>query len=286
MLSTETETVEFKENNFNIEDIGKRISALSNSANLHDKKCAYMVFGVQDKDHKIVGTKFSPRKEKIGNDQMEFWLSRHLNPRIDFVVHEFQSNGKNIVIFEIPPAINQPVKFNNIAYIRVGSATPKLNDYPEKERKIWSNINRKSFEKGIAKENLTIIEVLNLLDYSKYLSLTKQEIPGETNQFVEKMIQHGLVKKVFDNSYDITNFGAILFARNLNDFPIIKRKSVRVIIYKGNTKVNRIKEQEGVLGYAVSFEGLLDYINDKLPYNEEISKSLRKGKNVSRGCHS
>ena len=90
------------------------------------------------------------------------------------------------------------------------------------------------------------------------------------------MAQHNLVKKVFKNSYDITNLGAVLFAKNLNDFPTIKRKSIRVVLYKGNTKADRIKEQEGLLGYAIAFENLLDYINDKLPCNEEISKSLRK----------
>ncbi len=275
-LSSETETVEFKKNNFNNEEVGKRISALSNSANLHDKKNAYLVFGIQDTTHEIVGTIFLPSKEKIGNDRLEFWLSQHINPRIDFRINEFEYDAKNIVIFEIPPAINQPVKFNNIAYIRIGSATPKLSDYPEKESKIWNNIHRNSFEKGIAKENVVVSEVLNLLDYSKYFSLTKQKIPTETQQFVEKMAQHGLVKKVFDNSYDITNLGAILFAKNLNEFPTIRRKSVRVVIYKGNTKVDRIKEQENSLGYAIAFESLLDYINDKLPHNEVISKSLRK----------
>lgn len=275
-LSRENETVEFKENRFDEEDIGKRISALSNSANLLDKKKAFLAFGIQDITHSVVGTSFSPAQEKIGNEQFEFWLSKHINPSIDFRIYEFQFENKPIVIFEIPPAFNQPVKFNNIAYIRVGSATPKLSDYPDKESKIWNNINKKSFEKGIAKENLVIPEVLKLLDYSKYFSLTKQEIPSETQQFVEKMSQHGLVKKVFDNSYDITNLGAILFAKNLNDFPTIRRKSVRIVIYKGNTRVTRLREQEELMGYAISFEGLLDYINDKLPHNEEIAKSLRK----------
>ncbi len=275
-LPSETETVEFKENKFNEDDIGKRISALSNSANLHDKKTAFLVFGIQDNTHNIVGTNFSPSNEKIGNDQLEFWLSKMINPRVDFRIHELKYETKKIVIFEIPPAINQPIKFNNIAYIRVGSTTPKLIDYPEKERKIWSNINRKSFEKGIAMEGVTVSEVLNLLDYAKYFSLTKQELPSETYQFTEKMAQHGLLKKIFDNNYDITNLGAILFAKNLQDFPTVKRKSVRVVLYKDNTRVNRLKEQEGSHGYAISFENLLDYVNDKLPHNEEISKSLRK----------
>ncbi|MCK5510349.1 putative DNA binding domain-containing protein [Candidatus Parcubacteria bacterium] len=275
-LSEETETVEFKENNFSKENIGKRISALSNSANLHDKKCAYIAFGIQDKNHNIVGTNFLPSKEKIGNNQLEFWLSQHISPRIDFRIYEFSYKDKNIVIFKIPPAISQPIKFNNIAYIRIGSATPKLSDYPDKERKIWNNINKKNFEKGIAKENLNIKEVLSLLDYSKYFSLTKQEIPSEINQFVEKMAQHGLAKKVFNDSYDITNLGAVLFAKNLNDFSTIKRKSIRIVLYNGNTRANRVKEHEEPLGYAIAFESLLNYINDKLPHNDEISKSLRK----------
>ena len=84
------------------------------------------------------------------------------------------------------------------------------------------------------------------------------------------------IKKVFENNYDITNLGAILFAKNLSDFPTVKRKSVRVVLYKGNTKVDRIKEHEIMLGYAIAFESLLEYINDRLPQNEEISKSLRK----------
>lgn len=275
-LPVETETVEFKVNNCDPEEIGKKIAALSNSANLHDKKKAYLIFGIEDINHNIIGTTFFPSRSKVGNDQFEFWLSRQISPRIDFRIYEFEYNTKFLTVFEIPPPIDQPVKFNNIAYIRVASATPKLSDYPEKERKIWNNIQRNSFEKGIAQENVSVPEILELLDYAKYFSLTKQEIPTQIQQFVEKMAQHGLVKKVFDNCYDITNLGAILFAKNLNDFPTIKRKSVRVLMYKGNTKADRIKEQQGLVGYAIGFVGLLDYINDKLPYNEVISKALRK----------
>ncbi len=275
-LPHEIETVEFKVNNIDKEGIGKRISALANAANLHEAKKAYLVFGIEDETHKIVGTTFNPKKEKVGNDLLEFWLNKMLNPRIDFQIYNTEFRGKTIVLFEIPPAIDQPIEFQNTSYIRIGSATPPLKEHTEKERKIWSNINKKCFEKGIAKENLSISEVLDLLDYSKYFSLTKQELPSETSKFVEQMVQHGLVKKNFENSFDITNLGAILFAKNLKNFPSIKRKAVRVIIYKGNSKAERIKEQEGGFGYAISFENLLEYINDKLPSNEEISKALRK----------
>ena len=271
----ETETIEFKENNFNEIEIGKRISALANSANLLEKKKGYIIFGVSD-DGQVVGTKFKPKTEKVGNELLEFWLNKMLTPKTDFYIHEFTFEGVNVVLLEISPAITQPIKFQNIAYIRINSTTPKLQDYPEKERKIWQNIDKKSFEKGIAKENLTIAEVLELLDYAKYFTLTKQDLPTETVKFVEKMEQHGLVKKNFENDFDITNLGAILFAKDLKQFSTVRRKAVRVILYSGNSKAKRVKEQESHLGYAISFENLLEFIYDKLPSNEEISKSLRK----------
>jgi len=171
-LPKETETVEFKENNYDKDNIGKRISALSNSANLHDRKNAHLVFGIKDNTHEVIGTHFLPSQEKVGNEDLIFWLSKQINPSIDFRVYEFKFNNLPIVIIEIPPATTQPVKFNEIPYIRVGTATPKLIDYPEKESKIWNKINKNNFEKGIAKENLSVPEVLELLDYSKYFSLT------------------------------------------------------------------------------------------------------------------
>ncbi len=271
-LDNETETVEFKENNFCKEEIGKRISALSNSANLLDKKRAYLVFGVKDDTHEIVGTKFKPKSEKVGNEILESWLNSMLNPRVNFHIFEFIYEGKSVVMFEIEPAITQPIKFQNIAYIRIASTTRKLSDYPEKERKIWQNIDKKSFGKGIALSGLTASEVLDLLDYAKFFELTKQKLPLETRNFVEKMIEYSLVTK----NFDITNLGAILFAKDLNKFPTVSRKVPRVVIYKNDNRAEIEKTQEGHLGYAVAFEGLVNFIIDRLPSNEEITKTLRK----------
>lgn len=55
-LSDETPWLEFKHNNYDPEMIGKDISALANSATLHEKSCAYMIWGVNDKTHEIIGT--------------------------------------------------------------------------------------------------------------------------------------------------------------------------------------------------------------------------------------
>ncbi|MCK5268173.1 MAG: putative DNA binding domain-containing protein [Spirochaetes bacterium] len=279
-LPSENETVEFKANDFSMNIVGVRVSALSNSANLENIKNAYLVFGIEDETHNIIGTKFSPKTAKEGNQPFEFLLNKKITPVFDFRIYEIIIDEKKIVIFQIPPAIDEPIKFEGIAYVRIGSATPKLSDHKDKERKIWSNIEKKSFEKGIAKENLTVSEVLELLDYSSYFSLTKQELPAETNKFIEKMGQHLLVKKVFNDNYDITNLGAILFAKDLNNFPTVKRKSVRVIHYEGDSRLKRLNEREDKMGYAVGWSNLIQYINDRLPFNEKILKDFREEKRM------
>ena len=70
--------------------------------------------------------------------------------------------------------------------------------------------------------------------------------------------------------------GAILFARRLNDFPNLKRKAVRVIVYRGSSRVDTLREQEGARGYASGFEGLIGYINGQIPANEIIQQAFRK----------
>ena len=76
--------------------------------------------------------------------------------------------------------------------------------------------------------------------------------------------------------WDITNLGALLFAKRLADFPTLKRKAVRVIQYRGTGRTETVKEQEGGKGYASGFAGLIGYINNLLPSNEVIGQALRR----------
>src|SRR5678815_2294620 len=75
--------------------------------------------------------------------------------------------------------------------------------------------------------------------------------------------------------WGITNLGGILFAKRLSDFEQIARKAVRVIVYKGNSRIKTVKEQIGTKGYAAGFQGLVSYVNDQLPTNEQIGVALR-----------
>lgn len=177
-LPQETEWVEFKKNNYNPHQIGEYISALSNSACLHDKDYGYLLFGIEDKTHKVIGTKFKPKECKKGNEELENWLLRKLQPRVDFKIIEHVFNDIPIVIFKIDPTYNTPIKFDNVAYIRVGTYKKKLSENPEKERKIWkridisstnSNNNSKKEEWILNQQNIAFSHKNKKLGYMEYI---------------------------------------------------------------------------------------------------------------------
>ena len=75
---------------------------------------------------------------------------------------------------------------------------------------------------------------------------------------------------------NITNLGGVFFAKRLEDFAALRRKAMRVIKYRGRSRVEGGKEQIGNKGYACGFEGLISYVNSILPTNEVIGQALRK----------
>lgn len=275
-LPSETEWVEFKHNWVEPEEIGQNLSALSNSAALLGKSHAYIVWGIDDESHAIIGTTFRPRQCKVGNEELENWLSRLLAPRIDFRIHEEAIDGMAVVVFEVPPAPNRPAAFMRQKYIRVGSYTKKLQDYQEKERALWGVFAQVSFEEGIAKENVSADDVLDLIDYPKYFRLMQRPLPADRKAILESLTSEGIIRFSESDRYSITNVGGILFALSLNDFDRLARKALRVIIYKGNDRVETVKEQTGGRGYAVGFKGAIQFICDQLPQNEQIEQALRK----------
>jgi ATP-dependent DNA helicase RecG len=272
---TETEWLEFKVNNDHPQLIGEYLSALSNSACLCDKAHGYLVYGIDNTTHEVVGTAFRPHTAKgKGNEGLEPWLARQLSPRIDFKIFEYDYDGRHVVLFRIDAVYNTPVEFSGQAYIRVGEQKRNLKDYSEKERKIWQKAPLTPFENGIAAVNQTADNVFDKIDYPAFFDLLKMPLPDNRTGILskleeEKVISHG------DSGFNISNQGAILFAKNLNAFPSLARKAVRIIVYKDDSRLNAEREQPGTKGYAVGFAGLIDWIHDKTPANELIQEALR-----------
>ena len=273
-LPKENEYVEFKDSNHKPEEIGKRLSALANGAALIGQQYGYLVFGIEDTTHQVLGTTFKPLSKKIGNEDLELWLSRMLSPRIDFRVFEFPFQDKHIALFHIPAASNQPVLFQNVAYIRVGSNTKPLREYPEKERKLWQKPSAE-YELEFALQNVSEADVIALLDTQTIFDgLLKTPYPTTQASVIEKMIAEKLVIRS-NGHYHITNLGALLFAKDLRQFDM-ERKAPRVIKYKGKGKLHTEKDQIGIMGYASGFLRMINYISGLLPSNEVIETAIRQ----------
>ena len=274
--SKETEWVEFKHNKANPEEIGEYISALSNGAALHGKNSAYMVWGIDDGSHEVLGTTFDPVATKIGEEEIENWLLRLLDPKIEFHFHALEIDEVKVVILEVAAAFRHPVRFKNIEYIRIGSYKKKLKEYPEKERKLWRIFDNVPFEKQIAAEQLGESDVLELIDYPAYFDLLRIPLPEGRSGILEALSADGLIIKNESGVWDITNISAILFAKDLSQFKGLSRKAIRVIQYESTNKIKTVREQMGKKGYACGFEGLISYINSILPTNEIIKHALRE----------
>lgn len=268
--------MEFKHNNADPEDIGEYISALSNSSTLCGKVNAYMVWGIDDETHDITGTSFSPSMAKVGNEELENWLLSLLSPKINFQFFEIEVSSQRVVLLEIGRAFRHPVQFKNHEFVRVGTYKKRLKDFPEKERALWRIFDDTPFEEQVAEEKVSADEILRYLDYPAYFDLLKLPLPESKEGILQTLVSDKMITKTVSGSWNITNLGAILLAKKLEDFRSLKRKAVRVVVYKGSSRVETLREREGTKGYASGFEGLIGFINNLLPTNEVIEKAIRK----------
>lgn len=273
---TETEWLEFKHNKAEPRDIGEYISALANSAVLEHRAHAYLLWGVENGTHAIVGTDFDPALIRQGNEELESWVLRLLSPRIGFRFHRVEMDGCMVVLLEIDAAFRHPVQFEGTEYIRIGSYKKRLKDYPEKERMLWRVLDAHPLELQAAAEKLSADEVLKLLDYPAYFDLLDKPMPNSRDAMLDALAAHRLIEPMGGGHWRIFNLGALLFARRLPDFGRLQRKAVRVVVYQGTGRVHTLREQEGQRGYAAGFKGLIGFVNDLLPVNEVVEQALRK----------
>lgn len=137
-LPTETEWVEFKRNRHEPQELGEYLSALANAACLANQPRGYLLFGVDDTTHAVVGTGFDPYAAKgKGNQDLLPWLGAGLRPNSGFEVHVVEHPDGRVVLFEVGPATGQPVAFYGAPHVRIGSSKTALANHPEKARAIW-----------------------------------------------------------------------------------------------------------------------------------------------------
>ena len=274
---TETEWLEFKLNNLSPRHLGECLSALANSACLLERPRGYLVFGIHDATHEVIGTHFDPYTAKgEGNQDLLLWLNLYLKPSAGLEHHLVTHPAGRVVIFQVAAASNYPVRFKDTAFIRIGSSTTELSLYPEKEKALWRTFERQPFETRVAVEHQSGSDVLSLLDYPAYFDLLNLPLPENRPGILSSLAADNLIAPCEAGEWNITNLGAILFARNLSDFPRLRRKALRVIQYGGAGRTETLREQESLKGYAAGFEELIVYIDGLMPVNEIIGQARRR----------
>lgn len=126
---SESEVVEFKkaEYNFDIDELGRYFSALSNEANLRERESAWIVFGVWDKEHRIVGTNF--KNGEVALNKLKQDMSQHTTDNLIFrEIVPIEIEDKRVLLFKVPASPRNIVMcWKGIAYGRDGESLKPLN---------------------------------------------------------------------------------------------------------------------------------------------------------------
>lgn len=125
----ESEILEFKEakNGYDFDKLGKYFCALSNEANLGQKNCAWLMFGVKDKTKEIVNTQFRTKTRDLHHLKEE--VAGHLTNRISFIeIYEVKTSSGRVILFQIPAAPKGvPVAWKGHYYGRENEALSPLS---------------------------------------------------------------------------------------------------------------------------------------------------------------
>jgi ATP-dependent DNA helicase RecG len=255
---TENENLEFKaaERNFDSGRLLKYCVALSNEGG------GKLILGVTNNHpRRVVGTQSasSPAgKQKKIFDTLGFLV------RVEAVKHP---NGR-VVIFHIPARpIAHPQQYDGAYWMRSGEDLVPMT--PERLRDIFAEGDPDWLMRS-ARDSCSAADVIALLDTHLYYQRLKQPYPTTQGRVLEKLENEKLIFE--DNQgYSITNLGAVLFGRKLDQFEGLLRKAPRVIVYEGSDKLDASgADWPGTKGYVVGFEGLIDFINAYLPTSEVI----------------
>ncbi len=273
---SEAEWLEFKTSAVAPEDVGEYVSALANGAMLADRDYAFLILGVENETHNIVGTTIRLKNWKVKGENFENWLNRLVEPRLNIELIDFECEEKKLAMIIIEPSYHRPVSFSNVEYIRVGENKKKLKEFPERERSLWLATSRRKFEQAVARSGITPEEIPNLLNCKIAYSLRELLLPDNQDEVIKYLLSEGFIYDSYDGTYSITNLGAILLANDITKFPSVAQKRVRIIRYSGSNKMASDLEQEGVRGYAQGFSGIIKFIIDNTPKKETYVGGVRK----------
>lgn len=190
-------------------------------------------------------------------------------------MHDVDIDGVHVELIVITKAEGTPVTFEKVDYIRSGSYTKKLIEFPVLQTQLWDKLRHQQFEETYTKMGLKLEEAMRLLNYEAYFTIMRISMPNSLEECAHYLLEEDLLVKQDDGLYAITNLGAILFAKKLSSFSRLGRKAIRVVQYDKLNKLSILKEETLEEGYAISFERAVKLVNMLLPSKENINEIQR-----------
>ena len=101
------------------------ISARSNEANLGQEEFAWLLFGIHDKTHAVLGSSYKPTRPSL--DALKREIAEGTNCGITFTeIHEIMYQGKRVIMFQIPAVPKGiPTSYKGYYYGRDGESLSK-----------------------------------------------------------------------------------------------------------------------------------------------------------------
>ena len=263
----ETENLEFKEarQHFSKVDLLKYCVALANEGG------GYLVFGITNKPpRQVVGSQAFPSQTSL--NEIKSRIVEKLRFRVD-VTELAHPNGR-VLVFEIPPRpVGQAYTFDGAYLMRSGEDLRPMT--PDVLKKIFTEDQQDWFCQP-ARCDASADDVIALLDTQTYFELLKIPYPTTRDAVLERLQSQHLIKPTA-HGWTITNLAAILLAKKLDAFsPTLARKAPRVVIYEGINKLKTRNDTTGIRGYAVGFDGLVDFVHSAAPQNRFIEEVVRE----------
>ena len=235
------------------ERIAQHISAFANM-----KGGGILVYGVNND-----GTCFSITKDEIDKIVQTLGNIAHNNLVYSIPIEHsiLDYEGYSLLFVYIPEQSDKPVHLRGkdiyTSYCRSAGQTVKMSRNQVKA--LIATSQGITFEEQVAKGELTKEEVLDLLDYKALYRILDKNLPKSEDSIIDRLTDYKLCKQTGDY-WTISNLGAVLFSKNLQNFPNLVGHEVIVRKYVGANNRQLEFEQHVTFGYAVGFEWLVDFI--------------------------
>ena len=262
----ESECLEFKEakQQFDTTRLMRYCAALANEGGGH------LVLGVSDKaPRRIVGSKAFAAVEHL-ND-LKARVVEKLRMRIEAT--ELQTPDGRVLVITVPArARGQAVDFDGAYLMRAGEDLVPMTQ--DRLRAIFAE-GQGDWLQGTAAEDVDADGVIALLDTQGFFDLLGQPYPTHRDAVLDKLAGERLIDRTA-TGWRVSKLAALLLAKRLDAFPPdVARKAPRVVIYDGVNKLHTREDKPGVKGYAVGFEGLLEFVHAAAPRNRFVEEAVR-----------